>query len=102
MRGYYQPRMAGTAGQQGVPGKQDGESKPRSRGELSRTIAILILALAVILFAVKNLDQVKVNWVVGSGRAPLIIVILITLLVGMVISHLAGRISRRKRQKDVG
>ena len=49
-----------------------------------------MLALAVILFAVKNLDQVKVNWVVGSGQAPLIIVILITLLVGMVISHLGG------------
>ena len=75
------------------------QAKRRGRGELSRTIAILVLALAVILFAVKNLNQVKVNWVVGSGRAPLIIVILITLLVGIVISHLAGRLSRRKRRR---
>ena len=57
----------------------------------------MVLALAVILFAVKNLNQVKVNWIVGSGSAPLIIVILITLLVGIVIGHLAGRLSRRKR-----
>jgi uncharacterized integral membrane protein len=92
--------MAGTAGQPGPAGKSEPQAKRRSRGELSRTIAIVILALAVILFAVKNLNQVKVNWVVGSGRAPLIIVILITLLVGMVISHLGGRISRRKRQKS--
>ncbi len=101
-RGYYQPGMAGTTGQPGPPGKGDPEAKRRNRGELSRTIAILVLALAVILFAVKNLKQVQVNWVVGSGSAPLIVVILITLLVGIVISHLAGRISRRKRQKDGG
>ena len=92
--------MAGTSTQPSPAEKGEQQAKSRSRGELSRTIAILILALAVILFAVKNLDQVKVNWIVGSGRAPLIIVILITLLVGIVISHLAGRISRRKRQKS--
>ena len=99
--GYYHPGMAGTTGQPDTAPKGDQQAKRRSRGELSRTIAVLVLALAVILFAVKNLDQVKVNWVVGSGRAPLIIVILITLLVGMVISHLGGRLSRRKQKKDV-
>ncbi len=92
--------MAGTTGQPDPAPKSDQQAKRRSRGELSRTIAVLVLALAVILFAVKNLNQVKVNWVVGSGRAPLIIVILITLLVGMLISHLGGRLSRRKRQKN--
>ncbi len=100
--GYYHPWMAGTAGQPGPAKKGDQQAKRRSRGELSRTIAIVVLAIAVILFAVKNLKQVKVNWVVGSGSAPLIIVILITLLVGIVISHLGGRLSRRKRPKDGG
>jgi len=91
--------MAGTTGQR--PTEKSGkQSKRRSRGELSRSIAILVLSLAVILFAVKNLKQVHVDWVVGSGSAPLIIVILITLLVGIVISHLAGRLARRKRTKD--
>jgi len=94
--------MAGTAGQPGPADKSEQQAKHRNRGELSRTIAILVLSLAVILFAVKNLKQVEVNWVVGSGRAPLIIVILITLLVGIVISHLGGRISRRKRRKTDG
>ena len=94
--------MAGTAGQPGSPGKSDPEAKRRNRGELSRTIAIVVLALAVILFAVKNLKQVHVDWIVGSGSAPLIIVILITLLVGLVISHLAGRLSRRRKRGDGG
>jgi len=92
--------MAGSAGQPGPTGKSDPDAKHRNRGELSRTIAIVVLALAVILLAVKNTERVHVDWVVGSGSAPLIIVILITLLVGIVISHLAGRVARRKRQKD--
>ncbi|HTY95735.1 MAG TPA: lipopolysaccharide assembly protein LapA domain-containing protein [Solirubrobacteraceae bacterium] len=92
--------MAGTTGQRPAQKRDQPQSKARSRGEISRTIAILVLALAVILFAVKNLKQVHVDWIVGSGNAPLIIVILITLLVGFVISHLAGRLSRRKRAKD--
>jgi len=94
--------MAATTGQPSPEPKGDRQAKRRNRGELSRTIAILVLVLAVILFAVKNLNQVKVNWVVGSGSAPLIIVILITLLVGIVLGHLGGRLSRRKRQKNGG
>ncbi len=99
-RGYHHHGMAGTTGQPSHEPKGGQQAKRRSRAELSRTIAILVLVLAVILFAVKNLNQVKVNWVVGSGSAPLIIVILITLLVGMVLGHLGGRLSRRKRQKN--
>jgi putative membrane protein len=92
--------MAGTTGQRPTEKSDQPQSKTRNRGEVSRTVAILVLALAVILFAVKNLKQVQVDWVVGSGSAPLIIVILISLLVGFVIAHLAGRLSRRKRTKD--
>ena len=92
--------MAGTTGQRPTQKSDQPPSKARSRGEVSRTVAILVLALAVILFAVKNLKQVQVDWIVGSGSAPLIIVILISLLVGFLIAHLAGRLSRRKRSKD--
>jgi len=92
--------MAGTTGQRPTQNSDQPQAKARNRGEISRTVAILVLALAVILFAVKNLKQVQVDWIVGSGSAPLIIVILISLLVGFVIAHLAGRLSRRKRTKD--
>jgi uncharacterized integral membrane protein len=49
------------------------------------------------VFAVKNGKEVTVDWVVGSGKAPLIIVIVISLLVGMVLVYFAQRISRRRR-----
>ena len=40
----------------------------------------------------------KVDWVFGSGHAPLIIVIVISLLVGIVLTYLAERRNKRKRK----
>ena len=58
----------------------------RSRREMARTAALVILAILITLFAVFNLKEVKVNWVFGSGKAPLIIVIVVSLLVGIVLA----------------
>jgi uncharacterized integral membrane protein len=68
----------------------------RSRRESARTGALVVLAILITLFAVFNFGQVKVNWVVGSGKAPLIIVIVISLLVGIVLTHFAERRARRR------
>jgi uncharacterized integral membrane protein len=38
-----------------------------------------------------NLEEVKVNWIFGSGKAPLIIVILISVVVGGLITFVAER-----------
>jgi uncharacterized integral membrane protein len=56
------------------------------------------LAVLIILFAVENSNDVQVDWLLGSGKAPLIIVILITLLVGIVITYLAGRLTRHRKR----
>ena len=56
------------------------------------------MAVLATLFAVLNLDEVKVDWIVGSGRAPLIIVIVISVLAGVVITYLADRLAERRRQ----
>ena len=37
-----------------------------------------------------------VSWIVGTGRAPLIIVIVISLLVGVVLTHFAERRSGKR------
>jgi uncharacterized integral membrane protein len=71
--------------------------EPRSRRELARTGALLVLAVLITLFAVLNLDKVKVDWIFGSGHAPLIIVIVISLLVGIVLTHFAERRAGRRR-----
>jgi uncharacterized integral membrane protein len=69
----------------------------RSRRELARTSALVVLAVLITLFAVLNLDKVKVHWAFGSGHAPLIVVIVISLLVGVVLTHFAERRSGRRR-----
>lgn len=84
------------------PGKADQPKRKAGgagagRGELARAGAWVVLAGIFIAFAVVNLKQVKVDWIVGSGDAPLIIVIVISVLVGVVLTHFAERVGRRRR-----
>jgi uncharacterized integral membrane protein len=58
---------------------------------------MLALAVLATLFAVLNLNEVKVDWIIGSGRAPLIVVIVISVLAGIVLTYLAERIHRKRR-----
>jgi uncharacterized integral membrane protein len=69
----------------------------RSRREMARSGALVVLAVLTTLFAVFNLKEVKVSYVFGSGKAPLIIVIVISLLVGIVLTHFAERRGTRRR-----
>ena len=71
--------------------EEAGAGAPRSRRELARTGALVVLAVLITLFAVLNLKQVRVDWIFGSGHAPLIIVIVISLLVGIVLTHFTER-----------
>jgi uncharacterized integral membrane protein len=89
--------MSASQGQ--IPGPR-GEAQPkrRSRGELARTGTLVVLAILATLFAVLNLREVKVDWIVGSGRAPLIIVIVISLMAGIVLSYLVERLARRRHK----
>ena len=73
-------------------------SEKRSRRERARIAAMVVLAVLITLFAVLNGKQVKVNWIAGSGKAPLIIVIVISLLVGILLTYIAERRSGRRRR----
>lgn len=66
--------------------RQQVEKKTRAR-----QIGALVLAALGILFAVLNLDEVSVNWIVGTWRTPLIIVIAVSVLIGAGIGFLIGR-----------
>ena len=68
----------------------------RSTKDTIRTGGMVVLAILITLFAVFNLAEVKVNWIFGSGRAPLIIVIVISLLVGIVLTYAAERIVHKR------
>jgi hypothetical protein len=63
-------------------------SKPkRSNRELARTTGLVVF----------NLEKVEVNWIVGKGQAPLIVVIVLSALVGVVFTHFAERRSAKRR-----
>lgn len=75
-----------------------GEVQKRNRRELARTGLLVVLAVLMTLFAVLNLKQVEVNWIFGKTSTPLIIVILVSLLVGIVLTHFAEMRYRRKQR----
>jgi uncharacterized integral membrane protein len=82
-----------------APSGEDGpQASRRSSRERARMVAMVLLAILITLFAVLNLEQVEVNWILGSGHAPLIIVIVISLLVGVVFTHFAERRTAKRRQ----
>jgi lipopolysaccharide assembly protein A len=60
-------------------------------------VAVAVLAVLITLFAVLNVKEVNVDWIFGSSKAPLIVVIVVSLLVGILITHFAGLRSRRRR-----
>ena len=67
------------------------------RRDRARLIAVGIIGALIAVFAIVNLDQVRVHWLVTTGKTPLILVIGVAFLLGIVVDRLAIR-ARRKRQ----
>lgn len=68
----------------------------RTRRDTARIAVLVVLAVLITVFAVLNLKTVKVDWIFGSSKAPLIIVIVVSLLVGGALTYLAERRIRRR------
>jgi uncharacterized integral membrane protein len=56
-----------------------------------RQIALLGLGALGIVFAAANLDEVKVNWILGTWRTPLIVVIALSIVIGAGLGLLIAR-----------
>jgi uncharacterized integral membrane protein len=69
----------------------------RTRRDTARTVAVVVLAALLAVFAVLNRDDVQVDWILGSGRAPLIIVIGLSVVFGVLLTWLGERIAARRR-----
>jgi uncharacterized integral membrane protein len=50
-------------------------------------------------FALLNLDKVKVNWIVGTFRTPLIIVIVVAFVAGLAVDRVVVVRGKRKRRR---
>jgi uncharacterized integral membrane protein len=64
--------------------------------ERARLIALGVVGAVIVVFAVINLDSVEVHWLVTSGSAPLIVVIVLAFLLGVGADRLL--VVRAKRR----
>jgi uncharacterized integral membrane protein len=67
----------------------------RGTREKARTALLILVAVLITLFAVLNTGTVTVNWIVGSGGVPLIVVIVLSFLLGVVCCYLVERLRSR-------
>lgn len=66
----------------------------------SYIILALIFALIIAIFAVINVDTVQVNFLFGTGEAPLILVILISVLLGGLATASVGAVRYYKLKRE--
>jgi uncharacterized integral membrane protein len=80
-----------------LPSQQD-EQPPAPRRDRARLTVGLILGGLGLAFALVNLGNVKVDWIVGSAHSPLILVIAVSVLIGVGIDRVAVRHARKRNK----
>lgn len=68
----------------------------KSRREQLRAAAPVVAIALAVVFALVNLDRVKVDWIVGSSHTPLIVVIAVAFGLGIA----TGWLAQRRRRHD--
>jgi|ERR1700722_19096683 uncharacterized integral membrane protein len=72
-----------------------GLSKERARLYAGGVIGALLTA-----FALLNLDDVRVHWLIGTWHTPLFVVIVIAFFCGLAVDRLIVRAQRRRAKVD--
>jgi uncharacterized integral membrane protein len=88
------PRGSHNRGVRGPANKPVGtgaEPPARRRREQARTVAAFGLGGLGALFAVLNVDEVDVNWILGTWSTPLIVVIALSMVIGAGLGYLVAR-----------
>jgi lipopolysaccharide assembly protein A len=78
-----------------TPAKRPEDKPDRTAG--TRMAAAAILGGIAAVFAVINLDDVEVDWLVGSWQTPLIVVIVLSMLLGAGLDRLLVRRARKRK-----
>lgn len=71
-----------------------------ARRHRQRLIAAALIGVLAAVFALINLNDVKVHWLVTTGQTPLIVVIVLAFLLGIVADRLLIARAKRKRDAD--
>ncbi|MFP7477895.1 lipopolysaccharide assembly LapA domain-containing protein [Terribacillus saccharophilus] len=64
-------------------------------------ILAVIFAVLIAVFAVINVDSVQVDYLFGTGSAPLILIILFSVLMGVLITASVGGLRMFKLNREV-
>jgi uncharacterized integral membrane protein len=82
-----------------LPSQQDERSAAARRGR-PRLIGGVVLGGLGLAFALVNLGNVKVDWIVGSAHSPLILVIAVSVLIGVGLDRVAVHRARKRKSPD--
>ena len=66
-------------------------SEPTSRRVGARQIIVTVIAIVLLVFALVNLEDANIDFVVGDVTIPLVLVIVICAVLGFVIGWFVGR-----------
>jgi uncharacterized integral membrane protein len=75
------------------------DDKPEKAGGNGRVAVAAVVGGIAAVFAVINLDDVEVNWLVGSWQTPLILVIVLSMLLGAGLDRLLVRRARKRKRE---
>lgn len=84
------------------PTSYEGGERPATR-DRKRDVRLVLSGVAAALllwFALVNLTKVSITFWVSTTKAPLIVVIVISGVLGAVLALLLSRMSRRRRQPE--
>ncbi|ENH97092.1 hypothetical protein J416_07382 [Gracilibacillus halophilus YIM-C55.5] len=70
------------------------------RGQTYILVSVLF-AVIIAIFAVINVEAVEVNYLFGTGEAPLILVILFSVLMGAFVTAAVGLVRLIRLQKEI-
>ncbi|MEZ5122451.1 MAG: lipopolysaccharide assembly protein LapA domain-containing protein [Solirubrobacterales bacterium] len=79
-------------------GDLESAGKPRRKITLAQIGFLIALAL-MIVFAVVNLDKVRVNWIFGTWNTPLILALAVAFVLGAGAGALAVRQRGARKRK---
>ena len=69
---------------------------PPARGRQGRLVLVGVLVAVGIAFALDNSHEVKIGWVFGEGRAPLVVALLIAFALGAAVGWLGHWLRGRR------
>lgn len=79
-----------------TPAKRPEDKPDKTAG--ARLAAASVLGAIAALFAVVNLEDVEVDWVIGSWQTPLIVVIAVSMLLGAGLDRMLVHRARKRRK----